>query len=837
MTLDISSAPIASDTTDHAPPGRRPRASWAQDLSASLVVFLIAVPFSLGIALATGAPLTAGLAAAAVGGIVVGLFGGTPLQVSGPSAALTVITAGLITQYGWQATCAITLAAGLLQLLLGVRRVARTALAVSPAIVHGMLAGVGLAIAIAQLHVVLGGSPQSSSLANLLALPSQLAAPHPSALVVGAVTAAVLLGWPRLGRLPGRYGEFGARLTKVPGPLAAVAAATTLAITLDLRLARVDLPAWQPHDLVPDLPHGPPLAVLAAVLTVTAVASVESLLSAVAVDRMSHRTGDLDRELRGQGLANMISGLVGGLPIAGGAVRSTANVRAGARSRWSSVLHGVWVLAAALALTGGLRRIPLAALAALVLVVGLQMVSFAHIRKVHRHREFPVYLVTVVSVVLFGVLPGVALGAATAVLLALYRLTRAHVDVLTGPDGAFTVETHGPLTFAAVPRLSRALAGVPAGAEVTVVHDGSFLDHAAYETLHSWRNGHQAGGGRVSMVTRRQDDEVLDPDGTVRTGSSPGPHRCRAWTPWVGHHCIEQQEDPHVRLLDGVRVFQLHTAPLVRPELARLAREGQTPSQLFLTCADSRMVTSMITNSGPGDLFTVRNVGNLVPAPHEPGAADDSVAAAVQYAVEVLEVRSITVCGHSGCGAMKALLDGVHEQPGRPTPLARWLRNGRGSLDRLRRVPAEFTDRPVVDVTEQLCVTNVVQQLDQLMANPAVERRVAEGTLRLVGMYFDFATAQAYVLDPESGRFGPVEALASTPAAVCTPTPAPAAVPAPVAVAASAPAPLPASSALPSTPRGEHDTPERVNEFEQVPTTGTVAADPARDGGGPGLAA
>jgi carbonic anhydrase len=132
------------------------------------------------------------------------------------------------------------------------------------------------------------------------------------------------------------------------------------------------------------------------------------------------------------------------------------------------------------------------------------------------------------------------------------------------------------------------------------------------------------------------------------------------------------------------------------------------------------------------------------------------VAAAVQYAVEVLEVRSITVCGHSGCGAMKALLNGVHEQPGRPTPLARWLRNGRGSLARLARVPAEFSDRQVSDEVEQLCITNVVQQLDQLMANPAVERRVLDGELQLVGMYFDFATAQTYVLDQGTGRFNAV---------------------------------------------------------------------------------
>ncbi|WP_407989537.1 SulP family inorganic anion transporter [Kitasatospora sp. CMC57] len=769
MTFDVSAAPIASDTTDHAPPGRRGR--LARDLPASLVVFLIAVPFSLGIALATGAPLTSGLVAAAVGGVVAGALGGTPLQVTGPSAALTVVTAGLIAQFGWQVTCAVTVAAGLLQLLLGTFRVARSALAVSPAVVHGMLAGVGLTIAIAQLHVVLGGSPQSAALANLIALPGQLSGPHLPALAVGGLAMALLFGWPRLGLLPGRAGRIGAVAARMPAALVAVAAATGLSIGLGLTLARVELPSWEQHDFaaLPSLgqlsAHWPVL--LAAVLTVTAVAGVESLLSAVAVGRMAPGPIDLDRELRGQGFANLLTGLLGGLPVAGGAVRSTANIRAGAVSRWSAVLHGVWVLVAALALGGGLRQIPLAALAALVLVVGIQMVSFAHIRRVHRHREFPVYLATVLGVVLLGVPLGVLLGGGVAALLALYRLTRAHVDVLPEPDGSWTVRTHGPLTFAVVPRLSRALAAIPAGARVTVSHDGSFLDHAAYEQVHAWRADHQATGGQVTVLTEPDEHEqVLDPDGTLRVGSSPGPHRCRAWTPWGGHHCIEPgADDPHGRLLDGVRGFQQHTAHLVRPELARLAREGQTPSQLFLTCADSRLVTSMITSSGPGDMFTVRNVGNLVPAPYEPGAADDSVAAAVQYAVEVLEVRSITICGHSGCGAMKALLDGVHLAPGPPTALSRWLRNGRGSLDRLRRAPAMFADRPVVSEVEQLCITNVVQQLDQLLAHPAVERRVAAGTLRLVGMYFDFADAQAYVLDPVLRSFVPVSERRRSPTA------------------------------------------------------------------------
>ena len=149
------------------------------DLSASITVFLIAVPLSLGLALATGAPLQSGLVATAVGGIVAGLLGGAPLQVSGAATSLVVVTAGLVERYGWRATCAITVLAGLAQLLLGTLRVARAALAVSPAIVHGMLAGIGTVIAVGQLHVVLGGSPQISAIANIGALPRRVDARPP----------------------------------------------------------------------------------------------------------------------------------------------------------------------------------------------------------------------------------------------------------------------------------------------------------------------------------------------------------------------------------------------------------------------------------------------------------------------------------------------------------------------------------------------------------------------------------------------------------------------------------------------------------------------------------
>ncbi|MBP2583061.1 carbonic anhydrase [Streptomyces sp. PvR006] len=738
----------------HSPPEgpRRFRIAGA-DLSASVAVFLIALPLSLGIALATGAPLQSGLVAAAVGGLVAGRFGGSPLQVSGPAAGLTVVTAELIQLYGWRTTCAITVLAGLAQLGLSALRVARSALAVSPAIVHGMLGGIGVTIALAQLHIVLGSTPQSSAVDNVLGLPAQLAHIHPAALGISALTVAVLLCWPRL---PGRAGKL---VRKVPAALVAVIGATAVATFAGLAVPRVDLPSWSSHAL-PGLPEGPVLGIVAGVLTITLVTSVQSLLSAVAVDKLVAARPDggrgiprtaLDRELAGQGAANVISGALGGLPVAGVAVRSVANVSAGAVSRASTMLHGLWIVLAALLLVPVLDLIPLPALAALVMVVGIQMVSITHIRTVTRHREVVVYAVTLSGVVLIGILEGVALGIGVAVAVALHRLARTRIT-REERDGRQLLHVRGQLTFLAVPRLSRALHQLPHGSDVVVELDGSFMDHAAYETLSDWTAGHLAHGGTVE-TTGPAGTKIAEP-----TPSAAAAHTCcRPWTPWHNHQCGEQPaeradeavEAPRttgLKLASGIGKFQRNTAPLVRDELARLAREGQTPSQLFLTCADSRLVTSMITSSGPGDLFTVRNVGNLVPLPGEE-SGDDSVAAAIEYAVDVLQVESITVCGHSGCGAMQALLNAGPDDP--PTPLRRWLRHGRPSLERMvgkRHAWARISGRLPADAVEQLCLTNVVQQLEHLRAYEPVARRLAEGTLSLHGVYFHVGEAQAYLL-------------------------------------------------------------------------------------------
>ncbi|MFF4398078.1 SulP family inorganic anion transporter [Streptomyces sp. NPDC001480] len=746
----------------HSPP-RRFRLAGA-DASASIAVFLIALPLSLGIALATGAPLQAGLVAAAVGGIVAGRLGGCPLQVSGPAAGLTVVTADLIGRYGWRTTCGITVLAGLAQLGLGCLRVARSALAVSPAVVHGMLAGIGVTIAVAQLHIVLGGSPHSSVLDNVQALPGQLVQVRPAAVMVSALTLALLLAWPRL---PGRPGRL---LRGIPAALVAVAGATATASLTGLTLPRVDLPSWRSHALA-GLPEGPVTGIAAAVLTTTLVCSVQSLLGAVAVDKLvAGRTGpqarvgrsNLDRELLGQGSANIVSGALGGLPVAGVAVRSSANVRNGAVSRNSTMLHGVLVVVAALLMVPILELIPLASLAALVMAVGIQMVSLHHIRTVTRHREVLVYAATTLGVVFLGVLEGVVSGVAVAVAVALHRLARTRITH-DQKGGVHHIHVRGQLTFLAVPQLSRALHLVPQGAHAVVELDGSFMDHAAYESLRDWQHAHTAQGGSAELTGRRggvrtatSEHRGSSTDGRTagRTDASPDDRTDASPDSRSDNRPDDRPDDSNDRRHDlarGISAFQRDTAPLVRGELARLAREGQRPSQLFLTCADSRLVTSMITSSGPGDLFVVRNVGNLVPLPGQE-RGDDSVAAAIEYAVDVLKVRSITVCGHSGCGAMQALLDS--EPGGARTSLRRWLRHGLPSLERMAdgtRPGARLAGRSAVDAVEQLCLANVVQQLEHLRAHESVARALRDGALELHGMYFHVGDAQAYLLDGANG--------------------------------------------------------------------------------------
>jgi carbonic anhydrase len=686
------------------------------DLPASLVVFLVALPLSLGIAIASGAPLMAGLIAAVVGGIVAGSIGGSLLQVSGPAAGLTVVVAGLIDDFGWQMTCVITMCAGVLQILFGVIKVARAALGVAPVVVHAMLAGIGVTIVLQQIHVLLGAKSRSSAWDNIKALPGGILHHDPDDVIVGGIVIAILLLWPKLP----------AKFRFVPGALVAIVVATIVAEAAGLEGAdRIELSAnffkaiSLPH-IPPTNPAGEPFAgeiggIALGVLTVALIASVESLLSAVGIDKLHNgpRT-NFNREMIGQGSANVVSGLLGGLPVTGVIVRSSTNVAAGARSRMSAVLHGVWILLFASLFTELVELFPKSALAGLLIVIGIQLVKLAHIKLAWRTGNFAVYAITIVCVVFLNLLDGVAIGLAVAIAMLLTRLVRAPIEAR--PDGDepkhWRVDIDGTLSFLLLPRLTRVLSELPPGSDVRLTLNADYIDDAVSEAISDWRRGHEATGGTVIIVETTP--AVLQHAHTSRPK--------RHYTP----RSIDQVPWPH-------------------------SDDCATPTTLFLTCADARVMPDVITAAGPDDLYTVRNVGNLVP--DDP--ADPSVDAALEFAINQLRVSSVVVCGHSSCGAMTQLLQHT-ERPA--TAMSRWLGYAGDSLDAYRdRDPARLSaQEDGFGEVDQLGVVNVAVQLERLVCHPILAPAIASGAVQVVGMFFDTSTSHVYEVN-QHGIVRPTE--------------------------------------------------------------------------------
>lgn len=463
--------------------------NWGKDLPASLVVFLVALSLSLGIAVASGAPPLSGLIAAAVGGIVVGLFGGAPMQVSGPAAGLTVMVFGYVQQFGLPSLGVIVVIAGILQMTGGVLRLARAAMAMSPAVLHAMLAGIGVLITLGQVRGLFGAKPGKNAIDNLLTLPEVIANASAAPMIIGGTTLAVLLLWPKIEK----------KVPFIPGSLAAVLIGTLVSLVLPEGFPRVEitgslidaihLPTFGDRQLTDFLGAGIALAI---------VASAESLLCAVATDNLhSGARANLDRELFGQGLGNTLSGLLGGLPITGVIVRSSANIAAGARTRWSAILHGVWMAVFVLFFSALLTKVPMAALAALLVQVGVKLVKIKEIKKVAAFGDLLVYLVTIGGVVFWNLLWGIATGFGLAIALLLKRISSIEVTSTEQANGEVEVRVCGNLSFLSVPSLVARLRELPPKRTLLVRFEIEGLDHAAVEAVRSWRVGYEKSGGKV----------------------------------------------------------------------------------------------------------------------------------------------------------------------------------------------------------------------------------------------------------------------------------------------------------------------------------------------------
>jgi MFS superfamily sulfate permease-like transporter len=650
---ELSAQQSESHSPEHSAPQHAPAVSVQRDLCASLVVFLVALPLCMGVAIASGAPVAAGLVTGIVGGIVVGLLAGSPLQVSGPAAGLTVIVLGIVQQGGMETLGLVVLLAGLIQIVAGMTGVGQWFRAVSPAVVEGMLAGIGILIFAGQFHVMVDDQPRKNGLLNLSTLPEavqkglpwptlgtteqrtvrrqwlrdletlhaeqeqlkkqvsslvhtpkranghghseeedllnppspphvepaalqpfvvrqrnqlarleehqqragqmddtaldsdqrlqlqeQLAAAittskaalddleqnrteqlrlsqfkaadslltlrngfksHDTAAKLGLLTIAIMFIWQWI---PWK------RLKVIPAPLLAVTVATVVSAWLVLPVVNVEIP----ESIVSDLrfPSSDLLAkadwhfVIQMAIVVALVASAETLLCCSAVDQMHQgvRT-QYNRELVAQGIGNTICGAIGGLPMTGVIVRSAANVQAGATSRLSAILHGVWILIFVVLLSSLIRLIPTASLAAMLVYTGVRLINIKALRAFWKLDKFEagIFIVTAAVVVVEGLLEGVVLGIVLAAARLLWQFSYLKVEVEpNAKDKPIVVRLKGAATFLRLPQLAAALENISPREKVHLdVDELTYIDHACLELIVHWHKRHLAAGGELEL--------------------------------------------------------------------------------------------------------------------------------------------------------------------------------------------------------------------------------------------------------------------------------------------------------------------------------------------------
>lgn len=478
------------------------------DFTASLVVFLIAVPLSVGIAVASGVPVELGLVTGIVGGLLTGLLPGSSLQVSGPAAGLTVLVYEAVREYGLRALGVLVLTAGLLQVAMGLLKLGRWFRAISVAVVQGMLAGIGVVLIAGQLYALADADPPAGGLEKLGGLVTLLTDTLASgdamaAVAVGAGTAAVLALWPRW-RQAQRV---------VPGPLVAVALATAVVALLRLPVDRVQVrglfDAIQPPG-GGDFARLTEFGVLGTVLAFALIASAETLFSAAAVDRLHDGPHtDYDKELIAQGAGNTLCGVLGSLPMTAVIVRSSANVNAGARTKASRVLHGVWMLVFVTLLPWALELIPVAALAGVLVHAGWKLLPGRELGPLWRdHRgEVAVLLTTTTAIVVTNLFEGVIVGLLTAVVKAAWETSHVHIETVTRPDGVIHARVLGNANFLRLPRLLDELDALPrTGYGVELDLSGlRHMDRACRTALLGWaernaavRRGDENGDGEAT---------------------------------------------------------------------------------------------------------------------------------------------------------------------------------------------------------------------------------------------------------------------------------------------------------------------------------------------------
>lgn len=733
-------------------------ANLGKDLPAGLVVFLVALPLCLGIALASNAPLFSGILAGVIGGIVVGLLSGSHTSVAGPAAGLTAIVAAQIAALkSFDAFLLAVLFAGVIQVGLGLIKAGSVAAFFPSSVIKGLLAAIGLILILKQIPHALGHDPdyegdfafqqadQENTFSELIRSVLKI---HPGAAMIGLASFALLMVWERT-RL---------KKTIIPAPLVVVVLAVLAA--LGLRRFGDGFEIESTHLVQVPVAEGlsgmsklltfadfsqisNPLVYKAAV-TVAIVASLETLLNLEAVDKLDtqKRTSPANRELVAQGIGNMLAGLVGALPMTSVIVRSSVNINAGGKSKISAIFHGILLIGCVLLLPHVLNMIPLSALAAILLATGLKLASPKLFKQMWSEgmNQFLPFVITVGAILLTDLLVGIAIGLGTSIVFILrsnfkrplHRIMEHHVahDVLR-------IELANQVSFLNRAALTTALDAVPSGGHVLIdARATDYIDPDIRDLITDYKEETApARGVQLSIVGLKDkyqiDDHIQYVDYSTREVQS-------ALTPGK---VLDLLRAGNRRFLSGEQL----TRDLVRQVEA--TAPGQYPMAVVLGCMDSRTPIEIVFDVGVGDIFSIRVAGNV---------AREKVMGGMEYACKVAGSKLIVVMGHTSCGAVGAALK-LHKEKKSAEEAT-----GCGNLDVLvdeiqrsidpdKHLHAEDKEAQQA-ATDDLAKRNVKHTIDVIMDRSAALRDLIEaGKVGIVGAMYDVRTGKVEFF-PETAK-------------------------------------------------------------------------------------
>ena len=729
--------------------------SFGKDFAAGLVVFLVALPLCLGIALASNAPLISGLVAGCVGGLVVAWISGSHTSVSGPAAGLTAVVIVQIKNLGsFEAFLVAVVIAGMLQVVLGAIRAGSLAAFFPSSVIKGLLAAIGIILILKQIPHLFGHDPDWMGDMNFQQLDgkntfTELIATwfdiHPGASVVGMVSLLVLTFW---NKTP-------LKNTGLPAPLAVVVLGALASFGLEnaggLWVIGASHSVQVPvSDGLGGLVKGLPSpdwsilsnpAVYMAAVTIAIVATLETLLNLEAVDNLDQqkRMSPPNRELVAQGVGNVTSGFLGGLPLTSVIIRSSVNVDMGAKTRMSCFIHGLFLFSMVAMFPAILNRIPLASLAAILLATGIKLASPALFRQMKQDgpNVFLPFVITVLAIVFTDLLVGILIGMAVAIGFILRsnlnRPLRHIVEKHVSGD-IHRIHLSNQVSFLNKAAIMKVLHQFERGSQVVIdASNSDYIDPDILDLIHDFENSiAPAHDLKLSLVGFKDrygkiKDRIQYVDVTTRD--------------------VQQDVTPDQVLgflKDGNERF-VNGEPIARDARRQIGStsEAQFPFAVVLACMDSRIATEMVFDLGLGDIFSVRLAGNVV---SEKGLGS------IEYGCAVAGAKLLLVMGHTRCGAVNATIDllAKGENPEKATGCDHIsaITNSISSAIDLETTTKENRTSANEEFSDLVTELNVRRTIESIPEKSGTIRRLAEeGKIHIVGAVYDVRTGKVRFLD------------------------------------------------------------------------------------------